>query len=130
VTTRLLKAPGAVIRVSKTAMPSGQDCSHALHDGDEDADGDDGDCVDTLAAERLASFDQFLVWNHETIPEGVDNPHVRGVEEWIKFAEVVSRREEIEECELRVADSCGRCILRLLRKIVFRRQNRSSQVVF
>lgn len=83
---------GAVIRVSKTAMPSSaQDRSSDMHD---DEDGDDDERVETFAAERLASFERFTVWNHEAVPEGAEDAHVKGVEEWIAFAEVVSLREE------------------------------------
>ena len=39
--------------------------------------------------EEAASFDEMMVWGHEAVPEG-DDPYVKGVEEWIAFAEAVS----------------------------------------
>lgn len=38
--------------------------------------------------EKQATFDEFVVWGHEAVP-AADDPFVKGVEEWIKFAEVV-----------------------------------------
>jgi ribonuclease H2 subunit C len=38
--------------------------------------------------EKQATFGDFVVWAHETIP-AADDPYVKGVEEWIKFAEAV-----------------------------------------
>jgi ribonuclease H2 subunit C len=30
-------------------------------------------------------FDNFVLWGHESLPDSSD-PHLKGVEEWIKFA--------------------------------------------
>ncbi|CEL04435.1 hypothetical protein ASPCAL05565 [Aspergillus calidoustus] len=38
--------------------------------------------------EQQATFGDFVVWAHETIP-AADDPYVKGVEEWIKFAEAM-----------------------------------------
>lgn len=38
--------------------------------------------------ETQATFDEFVVWGHEIVP-AADDPFVKGVEEWIKFAEAV-----------------------------------------
>ena len=37
----------------------------------------------------MASFDKIVLWGHESLVEGHD-PFVKGVEEWIGFAEAVS----------------------------------------
>lgn len=39
--------------------------------------------------EEEASFDKIVLWGHESLLEGED-PFVKGVEEWIGFAEAVS----------------------------------------
>lgn len=39
--------------------------------------------------ELVGSFDDVLVWDHEAVPES-DSAMVKGVEEWIRFAEAVS----------------------------------------
>ncbi|KAJ9192169.1 hypothetical protein DTO164E3_8505 [Paecilomyces variotii] len=38
--------------------------------------------------ETQATFDEFVVWGHEIMP-AADDPFVKGVEEWIKFAEAM-----------------------------------------
>ena len=39
--------------------------------------------------EEVASFDKLVLWGHESLVEG-DDVFVKGVEEWIGFAEAVS----------------------------------------
>lgn len=38
--------------------------------------------------EKQNTFDEFMVWGHESIP-AADDPYVKGVEEWLKLAEAV-----------------------------------------
>lgn len=40
--------------------------------------------------DEVADFESFTVWGHESVPDERDTPLVRGVSEWIKFAEAVS----------------------------------------
>lgn len=40
--------------------------------------------------EDVASFEELVIWGHEAMPED-DNAFVKGVEEWVKFAEAVSQ---------------------------------------
>lgn len=41
--------------------------------------------------EKQATFGDYVVWGHEVIP-AADDSFVKGVEEWVKFAELVSDR--------------------------------------
>lgn len=55
---------------------------------EEEEDGkEDQMVVGTL--EEVAEFEEVIVWDHEAIPSG-DDAFVKGMEEWIRFAEVVS----------------------------------------
>ena len=54
----------------------------------EEADGDE-DTEPVKVLEEAASFKEIVVWAHEAVPES-DDPYVKGVEEWIAFAEAVS----------------------------------------
>jgi ribonuclease H2 subunit C len=38
--------------------------------------------------EKQATFQEFVVWEHEVLP-AADDPFIKGVEEWIQFAETV-----------------------------------------
>ncbi len=40
--------------------------------------------------EGNTTFDHLMVWGHEVLP-AADDPFVKGAEEWIAFAEAVSR---------------------------------------
>lgn len=39
--------------------------------------------------EEQATFDEVMVWGHELVVDEDSDPYVRGVEEWIGFAEQV-----------------------------------------
>jgi ribonuclease H2 subunit C len=58
---------------------------------DVEDDGDEADEVEqTFIAVEVSTFDQMMIWNHETTPESTEDPYVKGVEEWISMAEAVS----------------------------------------
>lgn len=44
--------------------------------------------VETLIMDQHARFGEIMVWDHEAVPEDTD-VYVKGIEEWIGFAEVV-----------------------------------------
>ncbi|KAI1433621.1 ribonuclease H1 small subunit [Xylaria sp. CBS 124048] len=41
-----------------------------------------------------AGFDGLMIWGHESTTESVDDPYVRGMEEWIAFAEEIHSYSE------------------------------------
>lgn len=55
--------------------------------GIEDDDAEPEEPVKIL--EKQATFGDFMVWDHEAVP-AADDPYVKGVEEWVKLAQVVS----------------------------------------
>ncbi|KAK0266087.1 hypothetical protein LTS09_000036 [Friedmanniomyces endolithicus] len=52
--------------------------------GDEEEDG----VEEVKVMEQKAVFDEIIVWGHEVLPEDGDE-YVKGVEEWIAFAEAI-----------------------------------------
>ncbi|KAF2083272.1 ribonuclease-like protein H2 subunit C [Saccharata proteae CBS 121410] len=66
-----------------------------------DVDGDDDmneeRPIETKVAEEVASFDEMVLWNHETLPDGVDDAYVKGVKEWIAFAEAIHTTPAVEK---------------------------------
>jgi ribonuclease H2 subunit C len=44
--------------------------------------------IETLVMDQHATFGELMVWDHEAVPEGAD-VYVKGIEEWIGFAEAV-----------------------------------------
>lgn len=57
---------------------------------DEEADELEDEKVEMGVVERVARFDCITVWNHEVVPHQLEDSHVKGVAEWIKFAGAVS----------------------------------------
>jgi ribonuclease H2 subunit C len=57
----------------------------------EEEELDENDQIEGIGIlEEQAGFDEILVWGHEALPDETSDPYVRGVEEWIIFAEQVS----------------------------------------
>ena len=54
----------------------------------DDAVGADGKEVEVKLMETKARFEEVVIWGHEQVPED-DDVYVRGVEEWVGFAEAV-----------------------------------------
>lgn len=58
---------------------------------EEDQDQDEEDTqlpIEVQILETNGTFDQVVIWAHEAVPEGEDI-YVKGIEEWIGFAESV-----------------------------------------
>lgn len=58
---------------------------------DQDQDEEDDDIqlpIEVKILETNGTFDQVVIWAHEAVPEGED-VYVKGIEEWIGFAESV-----------------------------------------
>lgn len=58
---------------------------------EEDQDQDEEDTqlpIEVKILETNGTFDQVVIWAHEAVPEGED-VYVKGIEEWIGFAESV-----------------------------------------
>ena len=55
-------------------------------DGAEDAEAEPEEPVKIMEIQR--TFDEFVVWGHEAIP-AADDTFVKGVEEWLQFADAV-----------------------------------------
>lgn len=46
--------------------------------------------IEVKVMEEMGRFDEMVVWGHEVLPDEGEDEYVRGVEEWIAFAEAVS----------------------------------------
>jgi ribonuclease H2 subunit C len=83
------KYTGAVLHITEKDMPS-------QSKGEED-DGDEDEMeVEVKIAEKVGEFDEVVVWGHGG-PIGEDDVVVRGLKEWIDFAESMHGQEEEEE---------------------------------
>lgn len=57
---------------------------------DDDAEGEAEEELEVKIMEERSEFDEIMVWGHEAVMDESD-PYVRGLEEWIGFAEQVYR---------------------------------------
>ncbi len=44
------------------------------------------------AIETKAEFDEVVIWDHDTTPDGATDPYVRSIEEWLTIADHVRLR--------------------------------------
>lgn len=90
---KTLKVPekyrGVVVSTSERILPKNE-VVQARGDMVDDGDGGDEEVEkDVNVMEEQASFEEIVVWGHEVLPDGMADPYVRGVEDWIVFAEQV-----------------------------------------
>lgn len=64
------------------AMEEGSDDGFGAGEGREEGE------AEVKMLEVKAEFEELVVWGHEVVPEG-DDVYVKGVEEWVGFAEAV-----------------------------------------
>ena len=79
-----------------------------------DRDTDDGqleaeETTEVSMLEEVARFDEVVVWGHDAPPDELEDPHVRGLREWIAFAQTVSRADGAA-CAV-FASGCESCAL-------------------
>ncbi|MCJ1395390.1 hypothetical protein MMC18_008274 [Xylographa bjoerkii] len=82
-------ASGLVAEAATTATSTAED--------EEDRDEEEDEVEPIKVLEEVATFDEIVVWGHEQVP-GEEDVFVRGVQEWIAFAEAMhSVREKAAE---------------------------------
>lgn len=81
----LLKTDTLLPQAPRTQIPS-----HNQHaEDDEDEDEDEALPEEIKQASQLATFEEVVVWGHESLP-GEDDVYVQGLGEWVDWAESVS----------------------------------------
>lgn len=76
------KAPGSGTSDRRGRAEPLDDC------GQEDVEEEEEEIVGLHV--ETASFDEIISWAHESLPDGANDAQMKGVEEWIRFAEKVS----------------------------------------
>jgi ribonuclease H2 subunit C len=76
----------------KIIPPAQKDRSRTNVDDDDDDDEEEADepPVETKLVEQVATFDEVMIWGHESTADATENPYSKGLGEWISFAEAVS----------------------------------------
>jgi len=55
---------------------------------EEDDDGEDEE-PEVGVMEEIADFEEIMVWGHEVLPDEKEDPYIKGLEEWIEWAEKI-----------------------------------------
>ena len=83
---------GVALLKSETALPSTaqhrQSVHHPHSDEEDDMAEQDEQPEPVKLLEEEARFDEITVWGHDRLP-AADDTFVKGIEEWIAFAEAV-----------------------------------------
>lgn len=61
---------------------------HLPEDADVDEEFEEDKALEVKMMRQESCFDEMVVWGHEMVPEDED-VYVKGIEEWIGFAEAV-----------------------------------------
>ena len=89
---------GRKLQGSEVKLPDGYTgvvlAPKVTSNGDKMYDNDDeGDRIEETVSEELAHFDRVMVWDHGALPDGSSDPYLRGIDEWISFAETVCNHD-------------------------------------
>ena len=86
---------GAVLHVTGKQLPQAR--TQPQPDGEEEVE--ESIPVEVTIAEQVASFDEVLVWGHGGEVDGSQDIFIRGMNEWVGFAESMHVDEEEGEGE-------------------------------
>ncbi|KAF2659159.1 ribonuclease H1 small subunit, partial [Lophiostoma macrostomum CBS 122681] len=87
---------GAVMRVTDKDVPKDarrENDSGGDEEEDEDEDGEMDDDVEIKIAQKVAEFEEMIVWGHGGVVDESEDVYARGIREWIGFAEAMHRED-------------------------------------
>jgi len=82
---------GVMIQKTDKTLPKAPEPQPEEIDQDMSADEDADVPEDVKIMQEIASFDNITVWGHESLPSDTEDVYVKGVDEWVKLAQAVSR---------------------------------------
>ena len=89
--TILFTLPSGVITTSSDRLLTNEPTKPRpgrFHESDEEDQEEEDDLEPIKILEETGIFDDMTVWGHDTVPT-LDDPLVKGIEEWIAFAEAI-----------------------------------------
>lgn len=79
---------GSIVEKSEPKKPEKSSNDEEMTEVIEIED-DSDDQIETGAMKGKATFDELMVWNHESLANSSEDPYLRGMEEWISFTEQI-----------------------------------------
>ena len=87
---------GAILNNTERDLPESAHDKSSM----EEEEGDDNDAkVEVKIAEQIGVFDEMMVWKHGAVVDEKTDIYVRGVGEWIGFAEAMHCEEDSQKDE-------------------------------
>ncbi|KAI9724056.1 MAG: hypothetical protein M1812_000774 [Candelaria pacifica] len=91
-----LTSVGIVATTTETKLPENSNrdkisdvSNRDVRMSEDDEDGDEAESEAAKILEENAAFDEIVVWGHEAVPETESDPYIKGMDEWISFAETM-----------------------------------------
>jgi ribonuclease H2 subunit C len=93
---------GAIVHVTDKQLPQSrtqpqQHLADENREDDEDADMEDSIPVEVKIAEQVGEFDEVIIWGHGGEVDGSGNAFIRGMNEWVGFAESMHVDQEEQD---------------------------------
>ncbi|PVH87422.1 ribonuclease H1 small subunit [Cadophora sp. DSE1049] len=89
---KVLKVPsryrGVVVEKTERVLPK-VEVPAQTQQGEKEGDEDEEEEPEVKVMEEQAGFEEIVVWGHEVLPDGMADPYVRGLEDWIAVAESI-----------------------------------------
>lgn len=78
-----------MLEKTERRLPSNPELPAEEHSKDVDEEEEPEE--ETVLMQNTYGFDKITVWGHEAVPSDAEDSYVKGVEEWISFAQAVSQ---------------------------------------
>ncbi|KAI4621211.1 uncharacterized protein J4E87_006839 [Alternaria ethzedia] len=89
---------GAILHVTDKQLPQTRTQQQQPADeDDEDAEVEESMPVEVKIAEQVGEFDEVIIWGHGGEVDGSGDAFVRGINEWVGFAESMHVDEEEQD---------------------------------
>ena len=89
---------GAILHVTDKQLPQTRtQPQQPADEDDEDAEVEESMPVEVKIAEQVGEFDEVIIWGHGGEVDGSGDAFVRGMNEWVGFAESMHVDEEEED---------------------------------
>ncbi|KAI4942128.1 hypothetical protein J4E91_010327 [Alternaria rosae] len=89
---------GAILHVTDKQLPQTRtQPQQPVDDEEEDAEVEESIPVEVKVAEQVGAFDEVIIWGHGGEVDGSGDAFVRGMNEWVGFAESMHVDEEEQD---------------------------------
>lgn len=84
---------GAVVVKTNHKLPPSTNTDPRRSANPAESDDDPDDAEEEVALyQEVSAFGEIISWAHESLPDQTADAHIKGIEEWVQFAEKVSGR--------------------------------------